>query len=123
MSSSVRMRVAIDRGWFVEFLLGGGRHAFFKALDQISSTSFQEKFYVTHRFGVTVWRCEAFDARTQATMNVILQARARMIAIEIYGARGNQKTLVNEMENAPRKTRGEIGTEIQRAVFLDARVN
>src|SRR5205807_7277933 len=71
-------------------------------------------------FGVAFVGGESGDARAETAMNVILQARPRMGTSEIDRARWNEKTFVDEMENAAREAGGKIRAEVERTVFYDA---
>src|SRR5215472_2259526 len=52
-------------------------------------------------------------------MDVVLQARTRMISGEVNVAGGNKKALVNELQDPASQARGKIGTKIKRAVLLN----
>src|ERR1700682_1226692 len=53
-------------------------------------------------------------------MNVILQTRSRMMALQVYGAGRHEKMLVNEMHNPVRETVRDIRPEIHGSVFAQA---
>ena len=112
-------QVAIAHGLLVVLLARGFFHALAQAARQIAAPPFEEHPDVARGFRVALVRDQPFGARPQAAVNVILQARARMAAREVHRARGHQKMLVNQMDQAVREARGEVGPEIDRAVFFE----
>jgi len=84
------------------------------------AAAIEEQAYVVGGFGVAFVGGEARDAGAEATVNVILQARARVGTSEIDGAGWNEKTFVDEVKNTAREAGGKVRPEIKRAVFYDA---
>ena len=76
-------KIAIGGGLFEEFLLGGGSHAFFEALDQVVALAFQKEPSVAHGFRVALVGGQSGDAGTKAALDVVLQTGTRVIAREI----------------------------------------
>jgi len=105
---------------FELFFFGGGHHAGFEAFDEVVAAAFEKEADVATCFGVAFVGGETGDAGSEAAMNVILQARARMAASKINGAAWDEEALVNEMQDAAGEAGGKIRTEIERAIFLDA---
>ncbi len=89
-------KIAIGGGLFEEFLFGGGGHALFEALDQILAFAIEEQAGVANGLGVLLIGGEAGNAGSVATLDVVLQAGARMVASEIDVARRNHEALVDE---------------------------
>ncbi len=112
-------QIAIGSGLFEEFFFGGGGHAGFEALHQVVALAFEKKAGIAKGFGVALVGGEAFDARAEAALDVVLQARPRVIAGEVDIAGRHEKSLVDEVQDAARQAWGKIGPEIERAVFFD----
>src|SRR5260221_3538491 len=112
--------IAIGGGLFVEFFLGGGCHALFETFYEVVAAAIEEQANIVGGFGVAFVSGEARDAGTEATVNVILQARARVGTSEIDGAGWNEKTFVDEVKNTAREARGKKWAEVERTVFYDA---
>src|ERR1700687_5669378 len=93
-------KIAIGGGLFEEFFFGGGGHAGFEALHQVVALAFEKEAGVAKGFGIALVGGETFDARAQTALYVVLQAGAWMIAGEIDVARGNEKSFVNEVQDA-----------------------
>ena len=79
----------------------------------------EEEADVADGLGVGFVGGEAGDARAVAAFDVVLQARARMVAREIDVAAGNHEALVDEGEDAAREIGGEIRAEVGGAIFFD----
>ena len=71
--------------------------------------AFQEQLHITNGFLVDVWRGQILYARTETTMNVILQARARMKARQVDFARRNHKVAMNQVNDPIRQIGREVG--------------
>jgi hypothetical protein len=67
-------------------LLRGFAHALFEAARQILAAAFEKQARVARGFGVALVGNKSGNARPQAAMNVILQARARVRAREVHRA-------------------------------------
>src|SRR5437660_9602116 len=55
---------------------------------------------------------------TKTALDVVLQARTRMVARQVNLAGGNQKTAMNQVDRTVRQVSGEIRTVISAAVLL-----
>src|SRR6185437_787988 len=103
-------------------LLVGRRdlHPLFQRFFQLIGMAFQHQAYIANRFGINVWRGEAFDARTKAAMNVVLQAWAWMVARQVHLATGYEKRAVDQISDAIGQISRKIRTVIDGAVFANA---
>ena len=81
---------------------------------------FEQHLYIVRRFRVAFLGRQPSHTRTEAPVNVELQARPRMRAGQIHGAGRNQESFVNKMQNPPRQACREIGAKIQRTVLPDS---
>ena len=77
----------------------------------------QEQAHVAHRRGVGVVGGETFDARSQAAMDVVLQAGFGMAPLQIHLAGGHQEVAVDEMHQPVRQVGREVRAEIRGAVL------
>ena len=93
-------------------VVGGFFHSLAQRSDQVGLAAFQKKFHVAHGFLVHLRRSQAFDTRPQAAPDVVLQARARVVASEIHLARGNQEVPVDQVDDAI----GKVGREVRTVV-------
>jgi hypothetical protein len=80
----------------------------------------RKQAHVADRGRVRVVGGEAFDARSQAAVNVILQARLGMEAREVDLAGRHQKMAVDEVHQAVRQVGGKVRAEIGGAVLAQA---
>ena len=81
-------------------------------LTEIGLAAFEKELHVAHGFGVDLGRGQILHARTQATLDVVLQARARMVAGQIHFAGRNQEVAMDQVDDAI----GEIGREVRAVV-------
>ena len=115
-----RDEVAILGRQLVLLASGGGVHALVQRASQVGAAAFQKQLHVVHGFGVTLGSGESFDARAETAPDVVLQARPRMIAVQVDLARRNQKVAVNEIDDAIRQAGREVRAEVERAVLAQA---
>src|SRR5258708_34933032 len=113
-------QVAIGGGLLEKFLLGSSGHALFEAFDQVVAAALDEQSRIARCLRVALVAGQACYAGTLAALDVILQARARVIAVQVNGATGHQEPLMNEMQDASGQAGREIWSKIERAIFLDA---
>ena len=73
-------QVAIAGGALELLRLGGFRHALAQRFDQVGLAAFEEKLHVAHGFAVDLGRGQVLHARTQAALDVVLEAGARVVA-------------------------------------------
>ena len=109
--------VAVARGLFIALSFGGLHHASAEADQQIVAAAFQKGARVPRRLCVFLIRNKASNARAPASLNVILQARARMLSRQVHRTRRNAEVFVNEMNDAVGEAVREKRAEIDRAVF------
>jgi hypothetical protein len=79
-------------------------------------TSFEEELYVPNSLSINVCRRESGNAWTETAPDVVLQARPRVRAVEIYLARGNQKVSMDKIYDAISEICGEIRTVVGAAI-------
>src|ERR1019366_1874577 len=115
-----RDEVAVLGRQLVLLASGGGGHALVQRASQIGAAAFQKQFHIVHRLGITIGRGESCDAGTETASDVVLQARPRMVAVQVDLARGNQEIAVNEIDDAIRQAGGEVGAEVKRTIFAQA---
>src|SRR5580704_17127043 len=112
--------VAVTCGLLVTLVLRCLHHALTEAGQQVVTAAFQKGTRVARRLRVFFVRYEAGDARTPATVNVILQAGARMLPREVHRAGRNPEVFVNEMNDAVGEAVREAGPETDRAILAQA---
>ena len=78
---------------------------------------FKKQLRILHSIRINLRRRESFNARPQAAMDVVLQARARMIARQVDLATRNKETAMNELSHAVSKIPGKVRTVVCRAVL------
>src|SRR5208337_2221036 len=100
-----RDQVTVLRRQLVLLALGGGHHALLQRARQIGAATLQKQLHVMHRFGVALGRGEPFHARAQTAANVELQARPRIIAVEVQLARRNKEVPMDEIYDSVRQAR------------------
>ena len=88
-----------------------------KFLRQILMATLQKPPNPAHRLGVTLVRRQPFDARPQAAMDVIFQARMRVVSRKIHPARRHLEMAMNEMHQPMRQIPRKIRAEIARPVL------
>src|SRR5262249_40648938 len=115
-----REQVAISGSALVLLGFRGLVHARTQGLGEIGLAAFEQKLNVAHGFLVGLGRGQALDARSQAAVDVKLEARPRVIPGEIDLAGGNQEVAVNEIDNPVGQISGEVGAVVDAAVFLEA---
>ena len=113
-------KIAVGGRLFETFGTGGLEHARLQTFHQVRTAALQKHFRVARGLRVFFIRGESRNAGPVAPADVILQARPRVSARQVHRARGDAKRLVDEMDDPVRKTGGEIGTKVNRAVFRKA---
>jgi hypothetical protein len=108
------------RGGFELLSFGSGHHARSQRALQLRVAAFKKQLCIADGVLVGLGRGEAFNARAEAAVNIVLQAGARMVAREIDLATGQKKTAVNELDYAISQIAGEVRPIISRAVFAQA---
>src|SRR5208282_2298263 len=103
-----RNEVAIAGGALELLRFGGFGHALTQRLDEVSLAAFEKKLHVAHGFAVDLGCRKVLYTRTQATLDVVLQARTRMGAGQIHFARRDHEMAMNQVDDAI----GEIGREV-----------
>src|SRR6185436_5804753 len=73
-----------------------------------------------HRFLILFGRAETFDAWSETAFDVILEARARRLAVDLDVAGAQLKRAIDEIDSASRQTRRQKRTEVQCTVALNA---
>ena len=109
----MRDQVAILGREFVLLGCGGSGHAITQGSRQFRLLAFQKQANVVYRFLVALGRGQILHARTEAASDVELQARPRVIAVQINVARRHKEVAVNQICDAV----GEVGREVRAVVF------
>ncbi len=72
--------VSIAGGALELLRFGGFGHAVAQRFDEVGLTAFEEELHVAHGFAVNLGGGQVFHARTEAALDVVLQAGTRMSA-------------------------------------------
>src|SRR5208337_1359881 len=104
--------VAIAGGALELLCFGGFGHALTQRFDEVGLAAFEKKFHVAHSFTVDLGRGQILYARTEATLDVKLEAGAWMIAGQIHFARRDHEMAMNQVDDAI----GEVGREVRAVV-------
>ena len=96
-------QVAQRRGFLEAHFVRCALHAPPQGRSQVAVPPFQEQAHVAHGTRVGLVRGQSFDARSQAAVNVVLQAGLGVIPGQVHLAGGHQKTAVNEVDQAVRQ--------------------
>ena len=91
-----------------------------RSAGQIVVAAFQKQPHVAHRRRVGFVGGQAFDARPQAAVDVILQAGIGMEARQIDLAGRHHEMAVDEVHQPVRQVAREVGAEVGGAVFPQA---
>jgi hypothetical protein len=113
-------QVAVLRRHLEAHLLGGAQHPPLVLVGQLAVPAFEKHPHVAHRLGVLVRRAEALDARAEATLDVVFEAGARELAVDLDVAGAQLEGAVDEIDGTAREARGQERPEVERAVALDA---
>ena len=60
---------------------------------------------------------QAFDAWAEAALDVVLEAGARMVAVEVDLAAWDEEGAVDDVDETVREVAGEVGAEVSAAVL------
>jgi hypothetical protein len=82
--------------------------------------AFEEQTDRTDCLGVLLIRGQTFDAGSQATMDVILQAGMGVLAVEIHTTRGNLEVAMNKVDQPMRQVARKIRTIVGGAILPDS---
>jgi hypothetical protein len=104
--------VAEIGGLFKAHVLGRVFHLDTKAVGEVAMAAIEEESHVADGFRIRFRRDEAFDAGSEASMDVVLQARMRMLAVEVDAARRDQEVSMDEVHQAVGQVPGEVGAEV-----------
>src|SRR5206468_1286395 len=105
-------QIAQAGGFFESERVGGDVHTSAKAAGEVGVPAFEEEADVADGGGVCFVGGQALHARSQAAVNVELEARLGVKAGEIDLAGGDLKVPVNEVDQAVGEVGGKIRTEI-----------
>jgi hypothetical protein len=92
-------------------------HASGERLREIGVATLKEHSDIAHGFGIGVGSSKSGDAGAEASFDVVLQTGTCVIAIEIHGARRNEKVPVDEIGDAVSQRSREVGSKVERTVF------
>ena len=115
-----RELIAQPCGGFKLFSLGGGQHACLQRAFEVGVPSFQKQLRVADGRAIGLGRRESLHAGAQAAMNVVLQAGARMIALQIDLAAGDEKAAMDQLDDAIGEVAGKVGAVVGRSVLAQA---
>ena len=101
-------------------ILCGRFHALGEAPLQLVRLTVEEELYVADNLPVVIDGDEALDARAEAALDVVLQARAWVIAAEVHLAAWNQEAAMDDVDKPVREIAREIRAEVSRAVLAQA---
>ena len=101
-------------------LFGGGGHALVQQLFQLFGAAFEEELDVADGLAVDVMGDQAFDAGAQAALDVVLQAGARVVAVEVHLARRDEEAAVDEVDQPIGQVAGKERAKIGAAVLAQA---
>ena len=105
-------RVPVVRGQFVFLIRRSFFHLHLQTFDQIIVAAFEKKFYVLDGFLILLKRGETLSARTEASMDVVLQTRPRPPAVNLNVAIANEEIALDQLQSFPGQTRREKRTEV-----------
>jgi len=112
--------VAKTRGELELHVLRGLLHACGEAGFELAGFAFEEELHVADGLLVIFLRDQAFDAGAEAALDVVLQAGARMIAVEVDLAGRDEEAAMDDVDKAMREVAGEVWAEVGGAVFAQA---
>ncbi len=112
--------IAQARGGLELLSFSGSSHARGQRAFELGVTPLEEKLRIADGLLIGVGSGEALDTWSEAAMNVVLQAGARMVAREIDLATGQQKAAMNELNHAIGEVAGKVWAVICRAVLAQA---
>ena len=101
-------------------VFGGGGHAGGEAGFELAGFAFEEELDVADGLAVVVGGDEVFDAGAEATLDVVLQAGAGVVAVEVDLAGGDEEAAMDDVDEAVGEVAGEVGAEVGAAVFAEA---
>jgi hypothetical protein len=74
---------------------GGERHGVVEEVDDVSSHAVGDRMHVAYRFLIFLRRAQSFDAWPKTSLDVILQARSRRLAVDFNVAGAQLKCAVD----------------------------
>ena len=112
--------VAQARGELELHTLGGGGHARGETGFELAGFAVEEELHVADDLAVVVSGDEAFDAGAEAALDVVLEAGARVEAVEVDLTAGDEEAAVDDVDEAVGEVAGEVGTEVGATVPAQA---
>src|SRR5579883_778714 len=109
--------ISVAGGLLVMLFLRSLHHARAEADHEVVAAALEKGASIVHGFGVFLVGNKPGDARAPTTLNVILEARPRVLTRQVHRAGGDAEMFVNEMDDAVGKAVREKWAEINRAVF------
>ena len=110
-------QIAVPGGEFEELRGCCCLHALFERAAQFCLPAFQEHLCVAHCLPVVLGRGEVLDARSQAALDVVLQAGPGMVARKIDLATRQEKAAVDQVDHPVRQVAGEKGSVVCASVL------
>ena len=95
-------------------------HARVQRTAQVGGPSLQKQLHVAHRLLVELRRGQILHTRSQAALNVVLQARPRMKTGQVDLARRNQKIAVDQIDDPVCQVGREIRTVVRAPVLAQS---
>ncbi len=112
--------IAEPGGGFELFRMGSCRHARGQGALQLRLASFEKKLRVAHGVPVGLGRGESFDTRSQAAVNVVLQAGAGMKTRQVHLATGEQEAAMDQFDDPVGQIAGKVRAVVSGSVLAQA---
>ncbi len=109
--------IAKARGKLELHLLGRCSHALHQAALKFVGLAFKKELSILDRRAIVRLGDQSLDARSGAAFNVVLQAGARVIALKVDLAAGNQEALAHNIGEPMGKVAGEIRAKISGTIL------
>src|SRR5215467_11281759 len=110
-------QIAVAGGAFVLFRLRGLLHARPEGLGKIRLPAFEQQLHIANGLLVGLRRGQALYAWPLAALDVVLEARPRMISGQVHAAGGNQKMAVNQVNDAIGQIPGKVWPVVHAAIL------
>ncbi len=112
--------IAIFRGELELLRCSGCFHACFERTAELLLTPFEKELRVADSLSVLLRCGQVFHARAQTALDVVLQARAWVVARQVELAAWQQKRAVQQVSHAIGQVAGEVGAIVGTAIPAQA---